>query len=374
MKIWKSLLTPIRNIEIDVSFLLDFVEKEQRSLAIFDLETTGFLHANGFGIMEVGVLYILPSSKAIEGARIVSACSLIDPKETIGYKAREITGITQSMIKGQPTFDEAWLRPFQTMFDNDIMMGFNSKRFDVHGVIKDAERYGVEMNEPEYHIDVRSVANRVFETNKGKLGDFAKRLSVSVEGDAHRALADVLMTAGIANEIIRHYGEAAFIKYGDYRSTQAITATKKSTHYKSKTPLKETYQSTKSVPNSELFTEIKEYLNKHPYKTMRPLSQYLGMNEVQLSLIVGRALHSGDLPYEFFYNNTTQDAIKAALADIIKSGDVEHSLSGDLKLKPLREKLPRVDGRLIDYTDLRVALNQFDKIKKPVTAKASWLS
>jgi len=374
MKFWNALLTPIHDIEIDLSFLLEFVEKEQRTLSIFDLETTGFLHAHGFGIMEVAVLYILPSNKAVNGSRIVSASSLIDPKETIGYKAREITGITQSMVRGKPTFDETWLHPFEVMFENDIMMGYNSKRFDVHGVIKDAERYGVDIAEPEHHIDVRSVANRVFETRKGTLSDFARRLSVFVEGDAHRALVDVLKTAGIANEIIRHYGEAAFIKHGDYISSQSKISSNKQVHKKGdKTAPTKEYKSTKSVPNSELFIQIKDYLGMFTYQNMRDLSKHLDIKEGQLSLIISKALQSRDLPYEFFFNKDTQEALSAPLSTLIDNGDLEYTLAGDIKLKPLRELLPLINGERVDYTDLRVALNMINKLKRPVTSKASWL-
>jgi len=71
------------------------------------------------------------------------------------------------MVTDQPDFSESWLSPFEKMFKNDIIMIYNSKSFDVNGVVKDALRYQRQIEKPDRHIDIKAVVNRIFKTQPG---------------------------------------------------------------------------------------------------------------------------------------------------------------------------------------------------------------
>jgi len=215
MDIFNRLLTPVREPLVNLDYLLELSQQRRKIIGIFDLESTEFTSHPDFGITEVGLLFVLPEDKPFKGSRIVTAAALVDPKRPIGFRARDVTGITQKMVTGQPDFKQAWTTPFRYMFKNYMMMGFNSKSFDQHAVIKDADRHGETIALPEQHADIKTIANRLNSRRKGKLDEYASMYGVERPGDAHRALSDVYVTGGLANNLIERHGMELFLEKSD---------------------------------------------------------------------------------------------------------------------------------------------------------------
>ena len=70
------------------------------SYVVVDLETTG-LYPSQDRILEIGAV------KVLDGEVADTFCMFADPQMKIPEKIRELTGITQEMVAGQPTPAEA---------------------------------------------------------------------------------------------------------------------------------------------------------------------------------------------------------------------------------------------------------------------------
>jgi DNA polymerase-3 subunit epsilon len=69
-------------------------------LAFVDVETTGASADFGHRVIEIGI-------SRIEGGRVVADYEqLIDPRRKISPGVAAMTGITQAMVAGQPTFTQ----------------------------------------------------------------------------------------------------------------------------------------------------------------------------------------------------------------------------------------------------------------------------
>src|SRR5579871_5772505 len=72
----------------------------QIPLAILDTETTGASAAFGHRVIELGIV-------RVEAGKVVGEYQqLIDPQRSISPGVTALTGISQEMVRGQPTFGE----------------------------------------------------------------------------------------------------------------------------------------------------------------------------------------------------------------------------------------------------------------------------
>lgn len=180
-----------------------------KKLVFVDLETTGFVNASNFAIIEVGIVII-----AKEG--VVEESSLLDPGCRIPSNITELTGITNEMVKGKPTFNK-YLRFFEETANDHILLGFNSKSFDSKGIEKIGRQNGRDFCFNN-QLDVRYIFNR--ERNEstgtsgasGKLGDAKRHYSIKLGGDAHRAGYDIALTAIVLEVILQKQGLGYILK------------------------------------------------------------------------------------------------------------------------------------------------------------------
>ena len=87
------------------------------SYVVVDLETTG-LYPSQDRILEIGAV------KVLDGEVADTFCMFADPQMKIPEKIRELTGITQEMVAGQPTPAEA-VRAFLDFCGELDLMGHN---------------------------------------------------------------------------------------------------------------------------------------------------------------------------------------------------------------------------------------------------------
>src|SRR5215216_3452540 len=118
-----SLLQPLREIP----------------LAFVDVETTGASANFGDKVIELGIV-------RVEGGRVVAEYQqLIDPQRRISPGVTALTGISQAMVTGQPTFTEQFpcLLP---LLQGAIVLGHNV-RFDLGFLRKEFRRAGTGLTE-----------------------------------------------------------------------------------------------------------------------------------------------------------------------------------------------------------------------------------
>jgi DNA polymerase III epsilon subunit family exonuclease len=169
-------------------------------LAFVDVETTGASAAWGDRVIEVGVV-------RYEGGRVVREYQqLIDPQRRIGAGVVALTGITQDMVTGQPTFEQQ-LGPLMEALRGAAVLGHNV-RFDLSFLRKEFRRARVDIcaalaNAPVF--DTVRIARRRFGRGGNGLQALAPRLGVTPSA-AHRALADAQTTAAVFERLMEPVG------------------------------------------------------------------------------------------------------------------------------------------------------------------------
>ena len=83
-------------------------------LAFVDVETTGASADFGHRIIEIGIV-------RLERGRIVGEYQqLVDPERRISPGVTALTGITQAMVKGQPTFAQQLPAVLRLLSDDEL--------------------------------------------------------------------------------------------------------------------------------------------------------------------------------------------------------------------------------------------------------------
>ena len=148
---------------------------------IFDIETTG-LSPEKDAIIEISAL-------RVKGGDIEDEFStLVNPGMHIPYASSSVTGITDDMVEGAPSIEEA-LKDFVSFIGGDIIVGHNIRNFDLKFIQRDALRF-LGRQIPNEYVDTLVIARRYLpELESRSLENLSYHYHISYEG-AHRALAD----------------------------------------------------------------------------------------------------------------------------------------------------------------------------------------
>ena len=170
-------------------------------LAFVDVETTGASADFGHRVIEIGVC-------RLEGGRCVAEYEqLIDPQRRISPGVTAMTGITQSMVTGQPKFTEQYPRLLPLLQDA-VILGHNV-RFDLGFLRREFRRCGQELTaalgEHVQVLDTVRIARRRFGRGGNALQSLAPRLGYQPDV-AHRALADAKSTAFVFEKLMEPVG------------------------------------------------------------------------------------------------------------------------------------------------------------------------
>jgi DNA polymerase III epsilon subunit family exonuclease len=179
-----SLLDPIRQVPF----------------AIVDVETTGASAEFGHRVIEVGIA-------RVEGGQIVGQYEqLIDPQRRITAGVVALTGISQDMVAGKPTFAEA-LPHMMPLLQGAVLMGHNFG-FDLSFLRREFRIAGRDMMQdfPNVHvIDTVRIARRRFGRGGNGLQRLCRRLGYEPDV-AHRALPDVITTYHVFHHLMHPIG------------------------------------------------------------------------------------------------------------------------------------------------------------------------
>ncbi len=170
-------------------------------IAVVDTETTGASAEFGHRVIEIGIVRIV-------GGQIVGKYQqLIDPERRISPGVTALTGISQAMVAGQPTFFQQ-LPVAMELLHGAVVMGHNV-RFDLSFLRKEFRRAGTELTTALGAqmpvIDTVRIARRRFGRGGNSLQTLSRRLGITPTV-AHRALADAETTAQVFERLIEPVG------------------------------------------------------------------------------------------------------------------------------------------------------------------------
>ncbi len=165
----------------------------------FDLESTG-LNIYKDRIVQVGVV--------IQGDNYYKERQVkINPGVNISQKTSDIHGITNEMVIDCPKFIEVAPKIQRIFNGGDVIIGYNSKRFDINLLNVEMIRAGYEIDE-KAHIDVFELWNRLDppQSRGGrKLKDCYRHFTGNELEGAHDALVDIIGTKICLEKMMERY-------------------------------------------------------------------------------------------------------------------------------------------------------------------------
>ena len=188
------------------------------SYVVVDLETTG-LYPSQDRILEIGAV------KVLDGEVTDTFCMFADPQMKIPERIRELTGITQEMVEGQPTPAEA-VRAFLDFCGEQNLMGHNLI-FDYSFLKQWSVNHGQTFERNA--VDTLKLARRFLPAEQKKdLESLCTYFGIRRER-AHRALDDAMATGIVLERLKQEYGTVqpeAFLPYAlCYRTKKQTPAT-----------------------------------------------------------------------------------------------------------------------------------------------------
>lgn len=169
-------------------------------IVFVDTETTGASADFGHRVIELGIVRVEGGVKVREYQQLINPERRISPGVTI------LTGISQQMVDGQPTFPQQFATTMDLMRDA-IVVGHNV-RFDLSFLRREFRRSGQEIEQalPGAHVlDTVRIARKRFGRGGNGLQRLAPRLGV-YPSVAHRALADAQTTHWVFEKMIEAIG------------------------------------------------------------------------------------------------------------------------------------------------------------------------
>jgi len=156
---------------------------------VFDTETTGLEPSKGDEIIQVGAVHLLNS-------RLLSQETfdqLVNPGFPIKPEGIPIHGITDDMVRDQPTID-AVLPNFYDFCADTVLIGHNAA-FDMRFLQLKEARTGLRFSQPV--LDTLLLSSLIHPGQEShRLEAIAERLGIAV-GNRHNALADALVTGQV---------------------------------------------------------------------------------------------------------------------------------------------------------------------------------
>ena len=171
----------------------------RRPLVVFDLETTG-LDTDGDMITQVAMYRRVPGENGYPEAD-GSLVTYVNPQIRIPAKITKITGVSNSDVRGAPTFADLMPKITELIKDADFM-GYNAASFDVPFLHSMYKRNGVIMPGPTNRLTLDPLLiERAMRSNK--LSDVYRRYTGQPLTDAHDADADIKATIEVLNYQLR---------------------------------------------------------------------------------------------------------------------------------------------------------------------------
>jgi DNA polymerase-3 subunit epsilon len=180
--------------QTDESRALDDRLLTQLTFTVFDTETTGLQPSAGDEIIQIGATRIVNGRLL----RHETFEQLIDPQRPLVRESVQIHGITEELLRGQPTIDK--VLPFFHGFCAETVLVGHNIAFDMRFLQMKEEATGVQFRQPVLDTLLLSA---VIHPNQDshQLEAIAERLGVNVIG-RHTALGDAIATGEVFLKMI----------------------------------------------------------------------------------------------------------------------------------------------------------------------------
>ncbi|MHB0856965.1 MAG: exonuclease domain-containing protein [Anaerolineae bacterium] len=180
-------------------------------LVFVDVETTGLDPRRGDRVCEIAmVLY--------RGREVVDALQrLIYPQRAMDPGAQRVHGISDAMLRDAPPFGQV-ATDILDLLSGGVIVGHNVL-FDVGFLAAEFQRIGSSL--PSLcMLDTVRLARRLYRLPSYSLGNLTGALGIAVEGKAHRAMVDVLLTRAVFERIGEDLARLGMGTLGDYLEAQ----------------------------------------------------------------------------------------------------------------------------------------------------------
>jgi DNA polymerase-3 subunit epsilon len=166
-----------------------------RPLVFFDLETTG-LDLKNDRVIELAFIKLTPQGDVLERVR------RFNPGVPIPAEATAIHGITDADVADEIPFCRT-ARDLVGVLDGCDLAGFNIKRFDLHMLIYEFRRCGVEFSlDGRRLLDMQTIFHR---EERRDLSAAARFYLAREHEEAHSALGDIRTSAAVLAAQLERY-------------------------------------------------------------------------------------------------------------------------------------------------------------------------
>ncbi|HSE45780.1 MAG TPA: exonuclease domain-containing protein [Gemmatimonadales bacterium] len=166
----------------------------QLTFTVFDTETTGLQPSAGDEIIQIG------ATRIVNGRLLRNEIfeQLVDPRRPLVRESIHIHGITEDILRGQPTIDKV-LPFFHGFCEETVLVGHNAA-FDMRFLQMKEEATGVQFRQPV--LDTLLLSAVIHPNQEShQLEAIAARLGVHVIG-RHTALGDAIVTGEVFLKMI----------------------------------------------------------------------------------------------------------------------------------------------------------------------------
>ena len=177
---------------------------DEVTFVAFDTETTGLVAIAG-KLIEVGAVRF-----RADGQELETFVQLIDPQDPIPAEAQRVHGITDAMVRGQPTVEHVLPSFLDFLGSSDTILLAHNARFDVDFLGVSMLRVGLDF--PGHRIvDTLPLAQ-----TRGPLLSNYKLTSVAAalratQREQHRALADARLVKYVFLALLRQMSDTATV-------------------------------------------------------------------------------------------------------------------------------------------------------------------
>ncbi|MBS1145194.1 MAG: polymerase epsilon subunit [Proteobacteria bacterium] len=162
---------------------------------VFDTETTGLEPSNGDEIIQIGAARIVNGRLL----RQETFNQILDPEIPLKPESIPIHGITEDMVRGQPTIDVV-LPAFHEFCEDTVLIAHNAA-FDMRFLQLKEERTGIRFTQPV--LDTLLLSSVVHPNQEShKLDVILERLGITI-GTRHNALEDALATGEVFLKLVK---------------------------------------------------------------------------------------------------------------------------------------------------------------------------
>ena len=164
------------------------------TFTVFDTETTGLQPSEGDEIIQIG------ATRIVNGRLLRSETfeQLVDPRRPLVRESVQIHGITEDILRGQPTIDKV-LPFFHGFCEETVLVGHNAA-FDMRFLQMKEKATGVQFRQPV--LDTLLLSAVIHPNQEShQLEAIAERLGVHVIG-RHTALGDAIVTGEVFLKMI----------------------------------------------------------------------------------------------------------------------------------------------------------------------------